>query len=153
MVMPGGIDVHTRFQMPDRGMVAADDFYQGTKAALAGGTTMISMSHIRHHVFSASLHMRRHCCRDYNIADVECHQAYDLILQFACAHEIRPACLYSAVDHVVPEPGVGLVAAFKQWREWADSKSCCDYSLHVDITDWNKGTQEEMETLVKDHGT
>jgi dihydropyrimidinase len=41
LVMPGGIDPHTHMQLPFMGTVAVDDFYDGTCAGLAGGTTTI----------------------------------------------------------------------------------------------------------------
>ena len=40
-VMPGGIDPHTHMELPFMGTVASEDFFTGTSAAAAGGTTSV----------------------------------------------------------------------------------------------------------------
>ena len=71
---------------------AIDDFYIGTKAALAGGTTMI-------------------------------------------------------IDFVIPQKNEPLMDAYNKWRQWADEKVCCDYSLHMAVTYWNDSVREQMKGI------
>lgn len=41
VVIPGGVDVHTHFNLHSGSSIACDDFYSGTVAAACGGTTCI----------------------------------------------------------------------------------------------------------------
>lgn len=61
--------------------------------------------------------------------------------------------LVRSVDHVTPEPGESLLEGFECWQEAADKKACCDYSLHVDIPQWNENVKDELEVLVHEKGT
>ncbi|XP_077359701.1 dihydropyrimidinase-related protein 2 isoform X2 [Festucalex cinctus] len=97
LVVPGGIDANTNLHVSQQGLRPCDDFYQGTRAALAGGTTTI-------------------------------------------------------IEHVLAEPGTGLLSAFDQWMDAARQSACCDFSFHVDITHWHAGLRRDLEILVKDKG-
>jgi len=53
------------------------------------------------------------------------------------------------LDFVIPDKNESLLKAYDRWRNWADPKVNCDYSLHCAITSWNDGIKKEMEEIVK----
>ena len=55
------------------------------------------------------------------------------------------------IDFAIPDPGQGIIDAFRQWQAWAQ-KSVADYSLHVAITWWDESVSADMGTLVEAHG-
>ena len=57
----------------------------------------------------------------------------------------------SIIDFVIPAPQQPLMEAYNQWKDWAE-KSAADYSFHVAVTWWDESVEEDMGTLVRDHG-
>jgi dihydropyrimidinase len=70
-VIPGGIDPHVHFHLATAAGYSADDFYSGSKAALAGGTTTIidfitpKVSQTFQEAFSERIAEANNCLCDY----------------------------------------------------------------------------------------
>lgn len=98
-ILPGGIDTHTHLQTQFMNAQTVDDYYNGTRAAIAGGTTTI--------------------------------------INFAFTTKQAPS----------------LIEALERERALADEHVCCDYAIHVVVSDWveNK-TEQEIAKLANDYG-
>lgn len=98
-ILPGGIDTHTHLQTQFMSAQTVDDYYNGTRAAIAGGTTTI--------------------------------------INFAFTSKQAPS----------------LIEAYERERKLAEEQVCCDYALHVVVSEWIEGkTEQEIAKLVNDHG-
>lgn len=63
-VMPGGIDVHTHFNLDVGFARSIDDFYTGTRSAACGGTTMV-IDHMGFGPKGCNLHHQLNVYKDY----------------------------------------------------------------------------------------
>lgn len=82
------------------------------------------------------------------------YMCYNTITTYALKlHSLYLNPSHLLVDHVSPQPGDSLLEAFEHWQEAADKKASCDYSLHVDIPEWNETVKDELELLVQEKGT
>lgn len=51
------------------------------------------------------------------------------------------------LDFVIPQRGKSLLEAYDQWRNTADRKVCCDYSLHVAVTWWGDKVKRNITVM------
>lgn len=51
------------------------------------------------------------------------------------------------IGHVLPEKNESLLEAYEKCRSSADSKTCCDYALHVGVTWWGPKVLQRRASL------
>ena len=105
--------------------VAVDDFFIGTKAALAGGTTMIIGAH------STLLLCFIQFC--------------SILFSFALFYPVT----FSPPDFVIPSKGESLLAAYTKWRAWADEKVHCSLHLVLESTHSTRGNIAEQTVFTR----
>lgn len=52
------------------------------------------------------------------------------------------------IGHVLPEKNESLLEAYEKCRSAADSKTCCDYAVHVGVTWWGPKVPLQGASLI-----
>ena len=123
LVIPGGIDPHTHMQLPFMGEVAVDDFYYGTRAAVAGGTTMVGyliLSLFLFFSFRLST-LFLYLSISFSLSPTSKYISESNI-SFDEKLELPTDVPFQIIDFVIPTKESTPIQAYKQWREWADPK-------------------------------
>ncbi|KAK7099086.1 hypothetical protein V1264_003277 [Littorina saxatilis] len=120
LIIPGGIDTMTHMQFPFMGTTSADDFYSGTKAALAGGTTMII--DVACGQRGSSLVDTYETCREQAEGKVCCDFALQVALTWWSDQ------VYKEMEILTLEKGVN---AFKMFMDYKDSFMMDDSELYA----------------------
>jgi len=118
LVIPGGIDTHTHFELYFMGTRSADDFYTGTRAALAGGTTTIMNFVIENREMSL--------VEAFNLNKARAEKK-------ACCDYVFHSCVYEYNDKVAKEMETLCkekgVNSFKSFMAYKDSLMIRDEDL------------------------
>ena len=53
----------------------------------------------------------------------------------------------TVIDFACPNKGETLGCGLQKWRKKAEGRTCCDYSFHMTIDDWNDGIEAELDDM------